>query len=485
MIDLNQFSSFFIPLTVAALALISAIFILRFNVKRSSPKTKKYHPIATSPLNQVLNYHRLFDLLTDLSRQYKTYRLSSFSRNEIFTTDPAIVEYILKTNFPNYGKGLYAYNIFNDLLGDGIFAVDGDKWKHQRKLASYEFSTKILRDFSSGVFKGTAVKLARILSEISASNQSLDMQNLFMTATLDSVFKVILGIDLDGLSGTYEEGARFTAAFDTANGITSYRFVDFFWKIKRFLNIGSEAKLRRSIKGKKEDILSRFLELKETDPKYLRDIVLNFVIAGKDTTATTLSWFFYFLCKHPDIQEKIAKEILEATKVRSNSSIEELAAKVNEETLDKMHYLHAALSETLRLYPAVPVDGKICFSDDTLPDGFNVNKGDMITYLTYAMGRTKELWGNDVEEFRPERWLNENGHFQPRSPFIFTSFQAGPRICLGKDFAYRQMKIFSMILLGSYKFKLNDESKPVKYKTALTLHIEGGLHLRVFSRNYS
>ncbi|KAJ0098822.1 hypothetical protein Patl1_19992 [Pistacia atlantica] len=169
--------------------------------------------------------------------------------------------------------------------------------------------------------------------------------------------------------------------------------------------------------------------------------------------------------------------------MRSNSSIEELAAKVNEETLDKMHYLHAALSETLRLYPAVPVDAKICFSDDTLPDGFSVNKGDMILYAPYAMGRMKALWGNDAEEFRPERWLNENDHYQPKSPFIFTAFQAGPRICLGKDFAHRQMKIFSMILLGSYKFKLNDESKPVRYKTALTLHIEGGLHLRVLPRS--
>ncbi|KAJ0099724.1 hypothetical protein Patl1_19987 [Pistacia atlantica] len=202
-----------------------------------------------------------------------------------------------------------------------------------------------------------------------------------MKATLDSVFKVILGIDLDGLSRTYEEGARFTDAFDKANAITSFRYADFFWKIKRFLNIGSEAELRKNIKvvdefvyklikgkieqlntppvdlqpGKKEDILSRFLELKETDPKYLRDIVLNFMIAGKDTTATTVSWFFYLLCKHPDIQEKIAKEIIEATQVSSNSSIEELAARVNEETLDKMQYLHAALSETLRLYPAVPV----------------------------------------------------------------------------------------------------------------------------------
>ncbi|KAJ0099726.1 hypothetical protein Patl1_19985 [Pistacia atlantica] len=127
-------------------------------------------------------------------------------------------------------------------------------------------------------------------------------------------------------------------------------------------------------------------------------------------------------------------------------------------------------------------DGKICFSDDTLPDGFSVKKGDMVAYLPYAMGRMKALWGNDVEEFRPERWLNENGFFQPASPFIFTTFQAGPRICLGKEFAYRQMKIFSMILLGSYKFKLSDEKKRVNYRSAMTLQIEGGLHLCAFPR---
>ncbi|XP_044467528.1 cytochrome P450 704C1-like [Mangifera indica] len=509
MIDLREFSSSFVPLTAAALALLLAIFIILFRGPKSPYRAKKYHPIGSSHLSQVLNFYRVHDFMTDLARKHKTYRLSTFSRSEIFTTDPAVVEYILKTNFPNYGKGLYQYNILTDLLGDGIFAVDAEKWKHQRKVSSYEFSTKILRDFSSAVFKTTAVKLARIISEASTSNQSLDMQDLFMKATLDSVFKVILGIDLDGLSRTYEEGARFSDAFDKANAITSFRYADFFWKIKRFLNIGSEAELRKNIKvvdefvyklikskiellnnphadtqpGKKEDLLSRFLELKESDPKYLRDIVLNFVIAGKDTTAITLSWFFYLLCKHPDIQEKIAKEIMQATQVRSDFSIEELAAKVDEQTLDQMHYLHAALSETLRLYPAVPVDPKVCFSDDTLPDGFSVKKGDMIAYVPYAMGRMKDIWGNDAEEFRPERWLNENGHFQPKSSFIFTSFQGGPRICLGKEFAYRQMKIFSMILLGSYKFKLNDESKPVKSRTALTLHIDGGLHLRVFSRS--
>lgn len=105
---------------------------------------------------------------------------------------------------------------------------------------------------------------------------------------------------------------------------------------------------------KKGDILSRFLELRKTDPKYLKDIILSFMIAGKDTTASTLSWFIYLLCKHPHIQEKIALEVRESTKLKDNTSIDELANSITEEALVRMQHLHAALTETLRLYPAVP-----------------------------------------------------------------------------------------------------------------------------------
>jgi cytochrome P450 len=105
----------------------------------------------------------------------------------------------------------------------------------------------------------------------------------------------------------------------------------------------------------KGDILSRFLELNETNSKCLKDIILSFIIAGKDTSAITLSWFIYQLCKHPHVQEKIAQEIKEVTNLEDGLTIDELAAKVTEESMEKMQYLHAALTETIRLHPALPV----------------------------------------------------------------------------------------------------------------------------------
>ncbi|TKY63771.1 cytochrome P450 704C1 isoform 1 [Spatholobus suberectus] len=494
---------FFAPLSAAVTLLLVQVLFRKLNKSHR----KKYHPVAGTMFHQMLNFNRLHHYMTDLASKYRTYRLLTPFRYEVYTAEPANVEYILKTKFENYGKGLYNYHNLKDLLGDGIFTVDGEKWREQRKISSHEFSTKMLRDFSISIFRKNAAKLANIVSDAATSNNTLEIQDLLMKSTLDSIFQVAFGAELDSMCGSSQEGKIFADAFDTSSALTLYRYVDVFWKIKKFLNIGSEAKLRKNTKilnefvfklintriqkmqiskedsdSKRGDILSRFLQMKGYDSKYLRDIILNFVIAGKDTTATTLAWFMYMLCKYPAVQEKAAKEVKEATNTKTISSYTDFVSSVTDEALEKMNYLHAAITETLRLYPAVPVDAKICFSDDTLPDGYSINKGDLVSYQPYAMGRMKFIWGNDAEYFRPERWLDENGIFKPESPFKFTAFQAGPRICLGKEFAYRQMKIFSAVLLGSFRFKLNDEKKNVTYKTMINLHIDGGLEIKAFHR---
>ncbi|VVA19351.1 PREDICTED: cytochrome P450 [Prunus dulcis] len=496
------------PIFLTALVLALSIFTAQILARKLTKAKKKHPPIAGTVLHQLLNFNRLHDYMTDLAGKHKTYRLLGPFRNEIYTSNPANVEYILKTNFDNYGKGWYNYNILKDLLGDGIFAVDGEKWRQQRKISSHDFSTKMLRDFSSVIFRKNAAKLADKVSEIATSNQAIDIQDLFMKSSLDSIFQVAFGIELDNMCGSNEEGKSFGDAFDNSSALTLWRYVDVFWRIKKFLNLGSEAALRKNTKivndfvfklihnkieqmqkkdncpvtVDREDILSRFLQVTGTDPIYLRDIILNFIIAGKDTTATTLAWFFYLLCKHPSVQEKIVQEVKQVTGMKKITHFSEFASGVSEDALEKMQYLHAAITETLRIYPAVPVDAKICFSDDTLPDGYSVRKGDMIAYQPYAMGRMKVIWGDDAEKFRPERWLNENGVFQPESPFKFSAFQAGPRICLGKEFSYRQMKIFSAVLLSCFMFKISDENKVVTYRTMINLHILGGLEVRAFHR---
>ncbi|GJM91278.1 hypothetical protein PR202_ga07640 [Eleusine coracana subsp. coracana] len=460
-------SSMALPVAWLALLAICSFYFLVGRSRRGS-KGRRYAPVVGTVFHQLYHVRRLHDYHTDLSHEHKTFQLlAPASHRQIYTCDPAAVEHILRTNFANYGKGSFNYENMRDLFGDGIFAVEGEKWRQQRKIASYDFSTRTLRDFSSSVFKRNAAKLAGIVSTNAASNEPMDIQaseDLVLKATMDSIFTIAFGLDLDTLGGS-GEGSRFAAAFDDASEFTLIRYVNPFWKVMRLLNVGSEAMLKERIKvvdefvykriraraqeisdGKaqdpdsRQDILSRFIQAATNDSgkvdyKYLRDIILNIVIAGKDTTAGALAWFLYKACKHPEIQAKIYQE-----------------------------------------------DNKQCFSDDVLPDGSSVSKGDIVFYVPYAMGRMEYLWGKDADVFRPERWLDANGEFQPESPFKFSAFQAGPRICLGKEFAYRQMKIFAAVLLRFFVFRLRDEKASVNYRTMITLHIEGGLHLTATAR---
>ncbi|OMO77481.1 Cytochrome P450 [Corchorus olitorius] len=364
------------PFSLIAVLLIVTIFSVKFLTAKLSKKQRKnkpkYHPIAGTVFNQFLHFEKLHHYMTDLAAKYKTYRLLSPLRSEVYTSEPANVEYMLKTNFQNFGKGDYNYSLLSDLLGDGIFTVDGDKWRQQRKVSSYEFSTKVLRDFSSVIFRKNVAILAKMVSEAANSNQIMDMQDLFLKSTLDSIFKVGFGVELDSMYGTNEEGKEFTAAFHDASAAVLYRYVDMFWKIKRFFNIGSEAEIKKRMKVvnefvykliqnkiadmqnssvKKEDILSRYLQVSESsDPTYLRDAILNFIIAGKDTTAATLTWFIYMLCQNPDVQEKVYQEVKKATDFIEAKDFAEFAASLSEDSLEKMHYLHAALTVLLRFF---------------------------------------------------------------------------------------------------------------------------------------
>ncbi|WJX24663.1 hypothetical protein P8452_13746 [Trifolium repens] len=228
-------------LFTTSIAIVLAAFVIKIHGNRLFDKKRKYHPVAGTVLHQMFNFHRLLEYMTDLTNKRKTYRLLSFTRSEVYTSNPANIEHILLTNFSNYGKGWYHHGVLEDLLGDGIFTVDGEQWRHQRKSASYQFSTKLLREFSSSVFKSSLVKLAGIVSEAAISNNIIELQDLFMKSTLDSVFKIILGVELDTMWGTYREGAEFSIAYNAASEAIMFRYVNFFWKVQRFLNIGSEA----------------------------------------------------------------------------------------------------------------------------------------------------------------------------------------------------------------------------------------------------
>ncbi|CBI16821.3 unnamed protein product, partial [Vitis vinifera] len=143
------------------------------------------------------------------------------------------------------------------------------------------------------------------------------------------------------------------------------------------------------------------------------------------------------------------------------------------EELKKMVYLQAALTESLRLYPSVPIDFKEVMEDDVFPDGTPIKRGARVLYSIFSMARIESIWGKDCMEFKPERWIKD-GELVSENQFKYPVFNAGPRLCIGKKFAYMQMKMVAASILMRYSVKVV-EGHNVIPKMTTTLYMKNGL----------
>ncbi|KAF3778138.1 Cytochrome P450 86A22 [Nymphaea thermarum] len=148
------------------------------------------------------------------------------------------------------------------------------------------------------------------------------------------------------------------------------------------------------------------------------------------------------------VEAKILEEVREVVREKTRESLKP-------EDLEKLVYLHAALSESLRLYPSVPIGQKGVIKEATLPSGTVVKPGMVIFYPIYAVGRMEWVWGKDCMEFKPERWIDENGKLRhENNSYRFLAFNGGPRTCVGKDVAFVQMKFAAaLVLLSIFRFR--------------------------------
>lgn len=432
----------------------------------------------------------------------------------------ANIQHVLKDNFENYEKGGNFKAALEEFLGNGIFTADGNQWKHHRKVASNMFSRNLMRHGTAIAIKQVkkvVTKLERHLSS-NASSDPVDIQDIFFRMTIDVFASIAFGVELDSTLG--ENQHPFAIAFDEVQNLSQKRFKDPFWRISRFFqSTQAEKRIRSSVKvidnfasevirGRRRDasngenigpdLLSRFLDTKDPNlipaEAELRDIVMNFMIAGRDTTACALSWTMYELAKHPDVTERIIEEV---NRVCNDSSSHETKERTGKnantsgrprsfsdlehsfENISNLTYTHAVVMEVLRLHPSVPVDIKFAKHDDTLPDGTPVLAGSSVLYSPYAMGRSTEIWGDDAADFRPKRFL---GTHEP-SAFKYPAFNAGYRLCLGKSLAFLEIKLTLSLLLPKFHFEFADGGHAGGYHSTLVLPMKPSLCLLVRERS--
>ncbi|XP_043696176.1 cytochrome P450 86A2-like [Telopea speciosissima] len=510
--------------TALLLLLLSiAAYFLWFIFISRSLRGPRVWPLLGSLPGLIENCDRMHDWIADNLRacggtyQTCTCPIPFLARKQglvTVTCDPKNLEHILKTRFDNYPKGPTWQAAFHDLLGEGIFNSDGDTWLFQRKTAALEFTTRTLRQ-AMGRWVNRAIKLrfCPILKTAQVESKTVDLQDLLLRLTFDNICGLAFGKDPQTLSPGLPEN-RFASAFDGATEATLQRFIlpRVIWKMKKWLRLGQEVILSQSLQhvdrylfdvietrklelqqnlgtgGKgnpHDDLLSRFMKKKESySDTFLQHVALNFILAGRDTSSVALSWFFWLLTMNPKVEEKILREICTVLmETRGDDTSKWLEDPLVFDEVDRLVYLKAALSETLRLYPSVPQDSKHVVKDDVLPDGTFVPAGSAITYSIYAVGRMEWTWGEDCMEFRPERWLSpDEKSYEAKDQFKYVSFNAGPRICLGKDLAYLQMKSIASAVLLRHRLTLAPGHR-VEQKMSLTLFMKKGLMVNVHHRD--
>ncbi|MCL7042686.1 hypothetical protein MKW94_030191 [Papaver nudicaule] len=486
------------------------LFIVRAFAHRLTNKGPMIWPLMGIIPSVLLNMNDVFNYFSKALNQCGgtfTIRATCMDRFcGIMTVDPSSIEYMLKTNFMNYDKGDAFKGIFSDVFGSGIFVADGETWKEQRlALTSVMYTSRFIESSHSVIQDLVHQKLLKLINKFAELDKITDLQDLLLRFTFDNICITTFGISPGCLSIELPE-VPFVAAFEKAAELSYYRVFTptFIWKTLRFLGVGPEKKLKevtktvhkfvteivtnRRIELRKSvyandpsDILSRLMIKKDLDDKQhvsdgftddmLRDLCLSFILAGRDTTSVALAWFFWLIHEHPHVEKQILDEMKVIISHRDRENINEIVFTGDE--LKKMVYLEAALSETLRIYPSVPHDIKEAREDDVLPNGTAIKKKDLIVYSMYAIGRTEAIWGKDCREFKPERWIR-NGKLVAESQFKFLAFNAGPRLCVGKQFAYIQMKMVAASILLRYSVKVVG-GQTIVPKVTTTLYMKNGL----------
>ncbi|ETP43727.1 hypothetical protein F442_09593 [Phytophthora nicotianae P10297] len=421
---------------------------------------------------------------------------------------PEIIEDILLTQFKSFGKGEYVHEVLNDLIGDGIFSVDGHKWMRQRKTASNLFSMRELRESMATIVQENANTLNGILECTMSKSESLDLFHLLNRFTFEVISEIAFGIKFGGLLSESEHPVE--TAFNCAQQRMFERFLEptWLWKLQRWLDIGSERQLKKNVQiidntcyniisrsieerhtmgstasGSKRNIISLFLDgvsdgakiEQDLDPKFLRDIVVSFMTAGRDSTTAALSWVFYTVSQYPEVEKKIREEIIsKVPELASGAIASPSATQANE-----LVYLEAVVKEVLRLNPAVPSNIREALEDVVLCDGTIVKAGEAVSWSSYSLGRMPHIWGLDAKEFKPERWIDATrGKLVTVSPCKYPLFNAGPRSCLGTKLAMMEIKITAASVLSKYHLTVVP-GQTITYRIGLSLAMKNGLNIKV------
>lgn len=395
-----------------------------------------------------------------------TFKSESWRTSKLYTIEPKNLQAIFSTDFLSWGVEPMRLFAFEPFVGKGIMCTDGASWESSRALLKPTFARTQIADLHLSAF---VAHVQRLLDLIPRDGSEVDLMPLFSKLALDSSTEFLFGESVGCLSpdAVSMDAQAFLEAYDYGQGIvgkrlhlpqwnfltrdqrfwvsckTAHDFVDGY--IAKGKGLAKEAD--RGAKEPNRYVLAHELLERTTDTAKVRSQLLNVFLPAHEAVGVALTNIFFNLARTPSVYQKLRQEIL--------------AAEVHDtcwtfERLKSLRYLQNVISETFRLNPAIGTNTRMALRDTILPTGGGlsgygtspifVRKGDTITVSFYALHRRQDLFGEDANVFRPERWETL------RPPhWAYLTFGGGPRVCPGQNLALTEVAYTIVKILQTFK----------------------------------
>ncbi len=394
-------------------------------------------------------------------------------------THPEHVQEVLVRQAKKMLKPRRVKEVFGKWDGQGLLLSDGDLWVRQRRLVQQAFHPRRVEAYGQEMTRLTALMLSRW-----QARREIDVVEEMHHLTLDIVCRTLFGF-----TAADHDGIR-----DTVQSLQDEALVEFgrLVPLPDWLPIPSKRRLRAAIgymnrlldgiiaerRASREDhgdLLSTLLLAVDDEGdghgmsnQHARDEAMTLLLAGHETTATSLVWTMYLLARHPEIQENAARSVIAALGNRAPTAAD----------VPRLVEVDLVLKEAMRLYPAVYLTAREA-AEDVVIDGWTIPRGSQIHLLPYAMYHDPR-WYDNPEEFRPARFAPENVDRIPAGAYI--PFGAGPRVCIGKSMAMIEATLVIASILQRYHLSLAAGQGEPRAIAQVSLHPDGPVRLEIRPR---
>jgi cytochrome P450 len=389
--------------------------------------------------------------LSRCKQEYGDYFSLRFGPKRIVViSDPAGIEEVLVTHSRNFTKH-FALRLNPLLLGNGLLTSEGDFWLRQRRLAQPAFQRSRIAAYAPVMVEHT-----RRLMAGWREGETRDMYSEMMRLTVGIAAKTLFGADAVHKAAEVREaltvvGQNFTARFNSFLPVPVWLPTPGNRRLRRAIErldkiIYGFIKQRRVSGEERGDLLSILLHAQHEDDgsrmtdKQLRDEAMTLFLAGHETTALALSWSWYLIASHSQVEARLVEELRAVVGARFPTA----------EDLPQLRYHEHVVTEAMRLYPPAYTIGREAIEGCTI-GGYRIPEGTTLLLSQWLVHRDARYF-EQPEAFRPERW--ENGLAQRLPKYAYFPFGGGPRLCIGNTFAMMEAVLVLATIAGCYRLTL-------------------------------